>query len=226
MVVGNGLMAQAFMKYADDESLIIFASGVSNSLETRESEFQRESLLLSSYLNNFRSKRIVYFSTCSIYDKSLDESVYIAHKIRMENLIQSIHTNYLVIRLPNVVGYGGNKNTLINFFINAIENNKVIEVWGTSYRNILSQEDVTLIVQKILTKNYINKIINVANPNFYTVTEILQFIEEFLKKKSIKTIIDKGEEYSIDTSFSREITLSIRKDYSINYLRSILEKYY
>ena len=33
MVIGNGMLAQKFAKYKSDLDIIIFASGVSNSLE-------------------------------------------------------------------------------------------------------------------------------------------------------------------------------------------------
>ena len=41
MIVGNGLIASLFYD-VDREDVIFFASGVSNSLETELSEFQRE----------------------------------------------------------------------------------------------------------------------------------------------------------------------------------------
>lgn len=226
MVVGHGLMAQAFSKYAEDDSLIIFASGVSNSLETKESEFARERKLLFSCLNDFSKKRFIYFGTCSIYDHSLNNTPYIAHKKNLEKLIRSTHKNYLIIRLPNIAGKGGNENTLINYLVNAVKNNLPIKVWVNSSRNILSQEDVGFIVQKILDGNFVNQVINVANPNSYLVIDILNTIEDYLNKEAIKQNIIKGETYSIDINDTRKIILSLKKDYSIRYLKRILEKYY
>jgi hypothetical protein len=47
MIIGNGSLANIFIeKFKDDENIIIFASGVSSSKETRESEFNREKELL------------------------------------------------------------------------------------------------------------------------------------------------------------------------------------
>jgi hypothetical protein len=52
MIIGNGIIANAVRSY-DREDIIFFASGVSNSLETRVSEFEREfSLLKTVYENN------------------------------------------------------------------------------------------------------------------------------------------------------------------------------
>ena len=42
MVIGNGLVASAFSKYKNDDDVIIFASGVSNSSTNKKEEFERE----------------------------------------------------------------------------------------------------------------------------------------------------------------------------------------
>ena len=69
MIIGNGLLAQAFSEYNNNDEILIFASGVSNSLEEKESEFDREAKLLKSVITNYPDKTMVYFSTCSVYDK-------------------------------------------------------------------------------------------------------------------------------------------------------------
>ena len=67
MIVGNGLIAKAFDNFKDDK-VIIFASGVSNSLEQRKQEFDREENILSNVINENPEKKIVYFSTCYFND--------------------------------------------------------------------------------------------------------------------------------------------------------------
>ena len=66
MVIGNGLLAKSFSKYKDDDQVIIFASGVSNSKEVNPEAFMREMDLLRSITN--KDALLVYFSTCSVYD--------------------------------------------------------------------------------------------------------------------------------------------------------------
>ncbi|MEJ2498930.1 MAG: hypothetical protein P8Y46_06430 [Sulfurovaceae bacterium] len=51
MIIGNGMLAHEFSDYKDDNDIIIFASGVSNSGETRESEFEREKELLTKTID-------------------------------------------------------------------------------------------------------------------------------------------------------------------------------
>ena len=41
MVVGNGMIANRFINYKNDEDTIIFASGVSNSKDTVEEQFSK-----------------------------------------------------------------------------------------------------------------------------------------------------------------------------------------
>ena len=66
MVVGNGMIANRFMSYKDDDDVIIFASGVSNSKDIVEENFVREFQLLHQTVKNNADKTLVYFSTCSV----------------------------------------------------------------------------------------------------------------------------------------------------------------
>ena len=50
MIIGNGLIASLFNEY-DKENVVFFASGVSNSSETRREEFLREENLIQKILS-------------------------------------------------------------------------------------------------------------------------------------------------------------------------------
>ena len=121
MIIGRGLIASIFAQY-DEDDLLIFASGVSNSLEVRAAEFEREKSLLINSLNSYPDKKIIYFSTCSICDPSKQESPYVLHKLAMEKLIDGHAQRSIILRIGNVVGHGGNPNTLFNFLSNCIRN--------------------------------------------------------------------------------------------------------
>jgi hypothetical protein len=41
MVIGNGTVAKVFSEYCDNGDILIFASGVSNSKEKSEANFER-----------------------------------------------------------------------------------------------------------------------------------------------------------------------------------------
>ncbi len=68
MIIGNGMMARSFESYRGNSEILIFASGVSNSKDVDEDNFNREVLLLKDVINNNPEKAMVYFSTCSMYD--------------------------------------------------------------------------------------------------------------------------------------------------------------
>lgn len=106
MIIGNGDIASVL---PNREDLLFFAAGVSNSQETRESEYDRDKDLL---LKQDRNKHIVYFSSLSIF---YSNTRYTKHKRIMEFLVKNCFENYTIIRIGNIT-WGTNPNTLINFF--------------------------------------------------------------------------------------------------------------
>ena len=89
MIIGNGLIASLFTD-CDQENIIFFASGVSNSLETQKEEFLREENLIRKTITENPNKIFIYFSTCSIYYSSKAESQYVLHKLKMEQIITQL----------------------------------------------------------------------------------------------------------------------------------------
>ena len=108
MIVGNGDIASVL---PDRSDLLFFASGVSNSQETDESEYQREIDLLYRWERMNEGLQLVYFSTLAIF-YSLTR--YTQHKLQMEERIRYIFPQYTIIRLGNIT-WGKNPHTLINY---------------------------------------------------------------------------------------------------------------
>lgn len=104
MIIGNGDIASVL----PDSDLLFFASGVSNSQETKESEYEREIFLLQQ---QDYSKHIVYFSSLAIF---YSNTRYTEHKIQMELLIKQLFKHYTIIRIGNI-SWGKNPHTLINY---------------------------------------------------------------------------------------------------------------
>lgn len=130
-VVGRGDIAKALE--GADKDVLFFASGVSDSQEVRESEYQREKDLL---LTQDRSKRLVYFGSLSIF---YGNTRYTRHKREMEELIKENFPRYCIIRLGNI-NWGDNPNTLINFLRNRLLEGKPLEVKDT-YRYVVNKEE-------------------------------------------------------------------------------------
>lgn len=117
MILGNGTIGSVLK---DREDRLYFASGVSNSSETRESEYQREKDLLAQ---QDRNQHIVYFSTLSVFYK---QSRYTQHKLEMEALIKEF-PHYTIMRLGNPV-FGNNLNHLVPYLRDKIRKKEKFEI--------------------------------------------------------------------------------------------------
>lgn len=221
MIIGNGMLAHALRKY-DRAEILFFASGVSNSLETDRSEFRREIALLKSVSDQHKEKKMVYFSTCSIYDSSKSESPYVQHKIEIEKLISEISTDFAILRIGNAVGNGGNPNTLINFLKNAIEKNTKITLHKHAGRILVDADDIAE-----FTHSYLNKInnqcIDFAYPYQFTPLEIVLSMEEYLGKKADYETIDEGARY--DMEFRQIVRDYFKNIAPSDYLKKIFKSY-
>jgi hypothetical protein len=134
-IIGHGDIAkvlQKAMRPADDK-YIFFASGVSNSQETREEEYKREENLL---MGQEHLCHIVYFSSLAIF---YSDTRYTKHKLKMEKLIKSFFKTYTIIRLGNI-DWGINPHTLINFIRNKTKSNESFEIQDV-YRYIVGEQE-------------------------------------------------------------------------------------
>ena len=118
MIIGRGDIASILN---DREGAIFFVSGVSNSLEKRESEYEREYKLLSE---QDKTQCIFYISSITIDNKEKFEiSRYLQHKKQMEDYIKSSFKNYNIIRIGNIA-WGSNPNTFLNYIKSKMKNNE------------------------------------------------------------------------------------------------------
>lgn len=105
MTIGDGDIGSV-LPYSD--SLLFFASGVSDSSCTDEKEFKKERDLLMEVYSGFH---VVYFSSLAVFTGN---NRYIKHKLDMENMVKLNFPKYTIIRLGNI-DFGTNPNTLINY---------------------------------------------------------------------------------------------------------------
>lgn len=224
MIIGRGLIANVF-KDINREDIIFFASGVSNSLETDTNQFKRERDLIEKTIEINPTKKFVYFSTCSIYDSSKYASAYVLHKLDMENLIEKIAQNFLICRVSNAVGNGGNSNLLINYLVNNIKENNPILVHQKATRNLIDVEDIGNITLRLLDEK-INTIQNIAYIENFSVLEIVFALEKYLSKSAIIKLLNKGESYTIDTSYIVDYFKKNNKMIKMEYLNTLLKRYY
>lgn len=225
MIIGNGLIASLFTEN-DQENIIFFASGVSNSLETKKEEFLREENLIKKTITENPNKVFIYFSTCSIYDSSKVESQYVLHKLKMEQIITQLCPQYLIVRLSNAVGNGGNPNLLINYLVRSVKSSETINVHTKATRNFIDTEDIKNIVIQLIKNKKFNKIINIAYPENYTIIEILEILEIFFQIKPKLNLVKSGSGYLIDIPDVQDYFNQHSLANKETYLHKILEKYY
>jgi hypothetical protein len=135
MIVGRGDIASILN---DREGVIFFVSGVSNSLEKCESEYEREHKLLSE---QDKTKCIFYISSITIDNKEKFEiSRYLQHKKQMEDYIKSNFKNYNIIRIGNIL-WGNNPNTFLNYIKSKVKNNELFFI-SDEYKFMISEKQL------------------------------------------------------------------------------------
>jgi len=141
MIVGKGDIASILN---DREGAIFFASGVSKSTETNESEFWREIELLDK---QDKTKCLFYFSSITLDDMSKIGNQYLAHKRKMELLVKSNFKNYNIIRIGNI-SWGSNPNTFINYIKNKIKNGEPVEI-KDEFKYLIDKEQLLLLTDNL-----------------------------------------------------------------------------
>ena len=129
MIVGNGDIASVLK---DRKGFCFFASGVSNSQEKRESEYQREKNLL---LEQNKQLHLVYFSSLGVLDGN---TRYYQHKKEMEEIVKTFR-HYTIIRLGNII-WGKNPHTLINAMRKFHELGRELEIKDV-YRYLVDKDE-------------------------------------------------------------------------------------
>ena len=132
MIVGNGDVAGQLWR-VDKPFITFFASGVSNSQQTDEKEYEREISLLWSQP---KDQHLVYFSSLSIY---YSQARYAQHKKHVERLIKELFNSYTIVRLGNIA-WGKNPNTIINHFKDKHYKNEAPNI-ENGYRFIITEDE-------------------------------------------------------------------------------------
>ena len=228
MIIGSGLLARAFSPVYDKNGVAcIYAAGVSNSGCVDEYEFDRERRRLTEALDSLPVNAVfVYFSTCSIYDSDMEKTAYVRHKLAMEELVSN-STQYLIFRLPQVVGRTPNPHTLLNYLYARITRSERLHIWKNARRNVIDVDDVVLISDVFIQDPDVRNIaLNIANPKSYSIAEIVDAFESVLNKKAICEFESKGNEYSIDVHQMQSILDKSGVEFDGHYLEKIINKYY
>jgi nucleoside-diphosphate-sugar epimerase len=227
MVVGSGMMAQAFAGFAGRDDVLIFASGVSDSDEARAAAFERERELLARARREHSSTLLVYFGTCSVHDPDRRDTPYVRHKLAMEALLAASPSPWLILRVPLAVGPGHRGRTLAKFLDDAIRAGSEVEIWERSVRYPMDVADVVAIATRLIADpGTRNRIIEVAF-DAYPVLDFVRVLERIAGKPARYRLVPKGGRYAIPVSpeVSR-IAAQLGIDRGDAYLERLLGKYF
>lgn len=219
-------MAKRFSPYLADPSVVIFASGVSDSKSIDAAQYLRERNLLKETIGKFPDATLVYFSTCSIYDPYLKDNPYIRHKLEIEKLLAASGNKYLLLRVSNVAGPGGNPKTIFNYLAHFIRHSLYFKLWKQAYRNLIDVDDVFLLTRHLLNTGTTNTIVNIAHPSTLSMPFIVKTFEEYFQKQGNFVPVEAGYYFHFDTSLVQTIAKEAGVDFEGDYLYRLLEKYY
>ena len=226
MVVGNGMMAQAFSSYAENPRTVIFASGVSNSLELDSRAFSREKNLLAEVRNANPKALLVYFSTCSVEDTDRSNTPYVKHKLAMESFLANSPGQWLIFRLPLVIGRGHRGASFAQFLFQKISRGESFEIWANATRYPIDVDDVLVVAREFIDgRQTFNQLINVALRS-YPATEFVRIMEQIVGKKARYAKVDKGTHQEIFCPEVMQLAEEFHLDYSDGYLERILRKHF
>ena len=228
MVVGNGMIARRFSDFATGNDVVIFASGVSNSKETRPEPFARERRLVEETLQHTTGSLFVYFSTASVDDPTEQGSPYVTHKLELEQLIANQATNYLLVRASNVVGGPGNPHTILNFFVDRVRRNEPFTIWQHASRNLIDLDDVYRVVTHCIADSTAwNQTILVANPHSISPLALVQAIEAHTGRRAQYELADKGEPFALPVNGISDLLQTSDSNWQPErYVAHLLLKYY
>ncbi|MDL5366163.1 hypothetical protein QSH18_11150 [Xanthomonas sp. NCPPB 2654] len=226
MIVGNGLLASAFEQKAIEAlGATIFASGVSNSNEVDPAAYAREKKLLCEHLKLARGT-FVYFSTCSIADPDRGVGAYARHKKLMEEEVAT-RDDYLILRLPQVVGHTANPNTLTNFLASRIAEGVKIPLWSGAIRCLVDVEHVAAITLELLRQPRPMRVLgDIAPPEVVTMPELIDMLESVMGVRTQRELIDRGGGSRPDPELMLSLSHRLGLDISTGYTARLLRKYY
>lgn len=230
-IFGNGFIATNLKKINLSRNFFIYAAGVSNSNVKQNKVYLREINQFNIIKKKLNTKKIfVYISSLSVENKNLKKDKYVKNKLIIENIIKKEIPNYIIIRLPQIVGKNLNKYTITNFIYNTVKSGKKFYLWRDSKRNLIDIDDVVKIIKKYLSNRpKLNSTINIFNPKSVPVKNILKIFSKIIDKKMIIQK-SKKENKNINLSALNKSTFLPKKYYkNIDnnlYIKKILNKYY
>ncbi len=230
-IVGTGFLGKNLLKIKNSlkkSNYIVYAAGVSHSKTTSLNKLNRELRSFKRFSKENINKKIIYISTADVTNSLFKRSLYVKNKIKIEYIIKKNFSNYVILRLPQIIGKSKNKKTLVNFFYYSIKNNKQLVLLKNFKRNILDIDDVLKVIKIIIkNKKNKNKVITLSNKYNIEPIDIVRIFEKKLKKiAKFKYKIIKKQIWPLNYQKNRHYFKEAKIRFNRNYLSKTINKYY
>ena len=205
LVEGRGLLGRAFAEAAEGgPDALVFARGVADSSCVDPGEYARETEFVVRALDRAADQGLpfVYFVGAPIYGdfrEPVDEQTPIApispygiHQARTEERIRAHRASHLLIRVPNVVGSGGNRHQLIPSLVRQTLAGSVV-IQERAERDLIGVDSVVGAVRALLMAGIVNRTVVVASGISTPVPDIAAWLISELAA-SARTIVHPGGE--------------------------------
>jgi nucleoside-diphosphate-sugar epimerase len=234
IVDGAGMIGRAFQSESRHEvPALIFARGVADSASVDETAYARERTALAAAIVQARDsgRTLVYLSAAPAYGRfgqPVSEQTplkpltrYGHHKADSEREVIESGIRHLILRLPNVVGSGGNEHQLIPRLTSQILQGEVT-VFRTAGRDLIHVRDLVRLTMLLLGRT--TGIVNVASGICTPSGDIVRWLIELLGVQARVREIDAGEQQHFDTSLLRGL-LGDEAAFSDSYPQDVLKRY-
>lgn len=220
-IIGNGLIAKSFADVLFDNELVLFASGVSFSGETRISEFARERSLLKKVMAENCNLKLVYFSSTNV--ALGNKTDYINHKRDMEMLVKKHKKEFYIFQLPQVVGVVNN-NTLVSYLIRMLLSKKTLDIQLNAKRNLIGVGDLVRVIQYLVNSGHgLNSVQVIASGSNACIIDIVKEIASILDRQLNLCLHEYGDDQSVSIDFLQTVLKPedplLHSDYYKNVLR-------
>ena len=230
-IIGKGFIAKNLSKISKEiiqSKIIIYAAGISNSNTESKKDLVREINSFNKFSKINKRKKILFISTADVTNNLKNRSKYVKNKIKIEKSIKKNFKNFIIVRIPQIIGKSKNKNTLINFFYNKIKSKKTIKLLLNVDRNLLDIDDIIKMIKVIIMNNKINKkVITLSNKYFIQPIDIIKIFEKTLKIKA-KYNFKKTKKQNWNLHFKKNIKYfsNAKIKFDKYYFSKTIKKYY
>ncbi len=212
--------------FGKDCDVLIFANG--NAVKYRANEdpffdFHASVSSIAEYIHKINSKLFVLLSSIEVYDQHLsletskEDTIineqnlepYGYHKYLVEKYVKRFAKNYLIFRLPALVGIGTRKNPIYDF----LHNHKKVMISCNSELNVINTSVIADVVLEIIHNNVCDEIFNLASVNSIKIADLKNLVnfdsdyaedsEKYLQKYYVNT--EKIQKYAKLTTSEQAI---------------------